>query len=288
MTPPSPEPVPNGPTGPLASARVSDGCEPRSVSSAEPGCEPRSVSPTAKSEPRSVSPTDAPGWRAHAAALFVSFHIVCVFICALPSPPVSVDEEILKDPEVKAELDASFGTLHSWVGWRDTPEEIRDDVFAVVRAYTRGLDWARAWTTPYLEATGSLQGWHMFGGTPPRSPLVFVVRVQPEGEKEMVLFQDLRWGTADSAAMNFRHRKAHEILYVYCGPGEWSAYAAFWARLWDRKHPDRPARRVELTYLRMHTPAPEDIRGGDPDRHPEVVPATLGGRVQLPFVWERP
>ena len=60
-----------------------------------------------------------------------------------------------------------------------------------------------------------------------------VVEVRPEGGSEFVRFQDLHWGTADSRALNFRHRKAQELLSVHGGAGDWSAYAAYWARRWD-------------------------------------------------------
>jgi hypothetical protein len=231
-------------------------------------------------------PPDAPppappplSWRAHAIALFVTFHIVCVFLYALPSPP-GLSEQILDHPEVKAELDHSFGVLHRLVPWRDSPEAMRDDVFRVVLAYDRALGRVRGRIDPYLETVGSTLSWHMFGGTPPRFPLVFVVEVWPEGGDDFVLFQDLHWGTADSRALNFRHRKVQELLSTDDGTADWSAYAAYWARRWDERHPDRPARRVRLSFLRLRTPLPGTVRSGDNDRRPEPVPD--------PFLWERP
>src|SRR5436309_7821379 len=93
------------------------------------------------------SPTKLPQppltWRAHAAALFVTFHLACVLLYALPRPPV-LSPDVLEHPEVKAELDQAFGALHRLVPWRDTPEQMRDDVFRVVVAYTRATDRARA------------------------------------------------------------------------------------------------------------------------------------------------
>ena len=219
-------------------------------------------------------------WRAHAAALFVTFHLVCVFLYALPRPPV-LDPNILEHPEVKAELDEGFGALHRVIPWRDRPEQMRDDVFRAVTAYTRFTDRLRRLVSPYLDTVGSTQSWHMFGGTPPRFPLVFVVEVQPQGESGYVLFQDLHWGTDDSKTMNFRHRKTHELLsYPGSSRADWSAYAAYWARRWDEKLPDRPARRVRLSYERLYTPTAEEVRHGDTDRRPEHLPD--------PFEWERP
>ena len=70
-------------------------------------------------------------------------------------------------------------------------------------SYARGLDRVQRWVAPYLDATASSQIWQMFGGTPPRAPLVFVVEVRAAGARDFVRFKDLRWGTADTAAMNF-------------------------------------------------------------------------------------
>src|SRR5947209_17703612 len=73
-------------------------------------------------------------WRAHAAALFVTFHLACVILYALPRPPV-LDPDILEHPEVKAEMAQGFGALHRVIPWRDTPEQMRDEVLRVVLAY---------------------------------------------------------------------------------------------------------------------------------------------------------
>jgi hypothetical protein len=203
----------------------------------------------------------------------------------LPRPP-ALSDEILEHPEVKAELEHSFHTLHRLIPWRDSPRQMQDDVIRVVRQYTRITDNIRGVISPYLEAAGSTQSWHMFGGTPPRFPLVFVVEVLPRGEKEYVLFQDLRWGTADSKALNFRHRKAQELLSIdssWWDPraGSTHAYAAWWARRWDERHPERLAWKVRLSYLRLTTPAPEEVRRGHAERHPELV---LDPK---PYEWER-
>src|SRR5262249_62083901 len=140
-----------------------------------------------------------------------------------------------------------------------------DATLGVVRGSTRFLARIRRTVEPYLELAGSTQSWHMFGGTPPRFPLVFVVEVQPQGEPDFVLFQGLHWGTSDSAAMNFRHRKTHELLSYRGSPEDLSAYAAYWARRWDAAHPGRPAGRARLSYERLHTPSPEQVRRGDAD-----------------------
>ena len=81
------------------------------------------------------APAPPPTWRAHAVALFVTFHMVCVILYALPRPPV-LSADVLEHPEVKAELDQAFGALHRVAPWRDTPEQMRDDVFRLVVAYT--------------------------------------------------------------------------------------------------------------------------------------------------------
>jgi hypothetical protein len=195
-------------------------------------------------------------WRHHAVALFVTLHVVCITLYALPRPP-AVDDDILKHPEVKAEME-------QWPPW------LVQTGLKVVRGYVRLTEDARRRVTPYVDAVGSTQSWHMFGGTPPRYPLVFLIEVRPEGEKDFVLFQDLNWGTAESRAMNFRHRKVHENLAAWEGEPSWSAYSAHWARRWDEEHPGRPAKEVRITVLRLTTPTPEQVRAGDTDRRPRI------------------
>src|SRR5438132_1307662 len=137
-------------------------------------------------------------WCQHALALFVTLHVVCITLYALPRPP-TVSDDILNHPEVKAEME-------QWPPW------LVQTGLKVVRAYVSLTDAARRRVTPYVNAVGSTQSWHMFGGTPPRYPLVFVIEVRPQREKDFVVFQHLNWGTDASRAMNFRHRKVRENL----------------------------------------------------------------------------
>jgi hypothetical protein len=224
------------------------------------------------------APASVPTWRQHLVALFVTFHIICVSLSALPNPP-GLDNATLAQPEVRAELDDAATRVHNWIAWRDTPREQMDDLLVVARGYKRFADAAQARAATYLDLIDSTQSWHMFGGTPPRFPLVVLVEVRPENEKDFILFQDLRWGTSDSSAMNFRHRKVHENLYFHEGMSVGTIYAAYWARRWDAAHPERPAKVVRLVYLKLTTPSPDEVRAGKADRHPV--------RVQE-FEWVRP
>jgi hypothetical protein len=217
--------------------------------------------------------------RRHLVALFVTFHIACVVVYALPRPP-AVEGAILDDPEVRTELLTTAEAIHSCVPWRDTAEEQLQDLLAFARGYTTATDRARAVITPYLRLADSTQSWHMFGGTPPRFPLVLEVEVRPEKESQYILYQDLRWGTEDSAAMNFRHRKVHENLAFWGSGASKDAYARYWALRWDEEHPGRPAAAVRLSFTRLTTPSPERVRNGDAGRKPD--PGTR------PHVWVRP
>jgi hypothetical protein len=208
--------------------------------------------------------TNPRSWRDWLLTAFVTFHIVCVTLYALPRPPGGWESQ-LEHPEVKGELEK----LHDAIPWRNTAREQKEDLVAVTRACVHFTNRMRRLAEPYLMAVGSDQAWHMFGGTPPRSPLLLVVEVRPEGEVQFQLFQDLRWGTADSAAMNFRHRKVHEHLGVTSSAVVWRAYAEYWKRRWDALHPADPARQVRLSFTRLHTLPPEEVRAGGADRRAE-------------------
>jgi hypothetical protein len=218
-------------------------------------------------------------WRRHLAALFVTFHIVCVLIYVLPRPP-ALDDDVLDMPEVKVELDASVGAVNRQLHLRETDDDLVRDLFGLVRAYVEATNYARRYVTPYLELIDCTQSWNMFGGTPPRFPLVLMVDVKPAGEKDFVAYQDLSWGTPGSRALNFRHRKVHENLYFWRGWQDWDDYAAWWARRWDEQHPERPAGAVRLWFLRLKTPSAQQVRAGQSDRQP-----TTDDKER---VWERP
>jgi hypothetical protein len=207
-------------------------------------------------------------WRRSLVALFVTFHILCVVVYALPKPP-TMDETVLEDPEVKTELLTSIETIHNVFPWRETAEEQLKDMFAFVHGYLEATDRARKLVTPYLRLIDSTQSWHMFGGTPPRFPLVLMVEVRTTKESNYVVYQDLNWGTSESAAMNFRHRKVHEYLAWSAGSSLFDAYARYWARRWDEEFPDRPAVSVRLSFTRLTTPSPRQVRDGNADRRPE-------------------
>src|SRR5262249_42400393 len=94
------------------------------------------------------------GWRQHLVAVFVTFHIVCVTLTALPRPP-SVDEAVFQHHEVKAELEAlPF-----------SEKQIRF-LIDLTRDYFRFTEAARRLVRPYVRLIDSDQSWHMFGGTP--------------------------------------------------------------------------------------------------------------------------
>src|ERR1051326_4964312 len=87
--------------------------------------------------------------RQNAVALFATFHIVCVFVYALPDPP-GLDNATLNQPEVRAELDDAMSRVHDWVPWRPTPQQQLEDLLAVARTYDRFTSRARRRVTPYL------------------------------------------------------------------------------------------------------------------------------------------
>jgi hypothetical protein len=177
----------------------------------------------------------------------------------------------MKNPEVRNELALLFGTLHKMFPAEKSPEALQDRVMGYVRIYTNGYFSVRRVFEPYLEATGSTQSWNMFGGTPPRRPMVLMVEIKPRDEKDYVLYRDFNWGTAEAKQLNFRHRKTHEIL----GFGGWDRqreqYADYWARAWSREQPGRPAEWVRLYYLQLTTPTAERLRAGDRRRNPRRV-----------------
>jgi hypothetical protein len=132
---------------------------------------------------------------------------------------------------------------------------------------------------PYLEATGSVQSWNMFAGTPPRYPQVFMVEIFPQGGAGWIPFQDMNWGSKDLENIHFRHVQVQGNLAAPGWDREREWYANYWARRWNRLHSSRPARYVRFYYWRLTTPSPDRIRAGDSNRHPQLV---------QDWIWEVP
>jgi hypothetical protein len=201
-------------------------------------------------------------------AFFVTWHLLAVLIYILPYPPY-FDAATVALPETQHQLHLLFGTFKPLAPWWKTEQEMQDKVLAFVRKYVAGYFAVRQVVEPYLLLTGNVQAWNMFGGTPGRHPSVFQVEILPAGESQWVLFQDLNWGTKEYEATYFRHFEATANLAV---PG-WDQhrfwYAQYWARRWNRLHPERRAHSVRTYHLRLTTPTPAQVRAGDADRRPQ-------------------
>ncbi|MEW5849890.1 MAG: hypothetical protein AB2A00_13935 [Myxococcota bacterium] len=227
--------------------------------------------------PAATRPSTSSRWaraRPHLVALFVSFHLLSTVYYVLPYPPY-FDDRTLALPEVKEEMGRFFGTLHKVFPVRATADELQKDLLDLVRFWMRIYFAGRKVFEPYMEAAGITQTWNMFGGTPPRLPRIMVIEVLPRGEKDFVPVMDLRWGTPDSDAMDFRHRKTHEILGLVGWDRQREQYAEYWARRWNAQHPDRPAHKVRLSYTQYRTPPIHEVKDGVMDRKPKHGVATF-------------
>lgn len=203
-------------------------------------------------------------------ALFVTFHFVCIGIYLLPFPP-RMDEKTLAMPDVRDEVNRAVRLLAQLGLVSDAQAEGRAQVLNAVRRYEGVHRPLRQLARLYLEPTGSVQTWNMFGGTPPRRPRVVQVEIQPRNASDFQLYLDGRWGTLGDQTFNFRHRKAQERLSVDGRRRERVEYARYWAQRWNQRHPEAPAQAVRLSFLELTTPPARDLQHGKPSPDPRVL-----------------
>lgn len=197
-------------------------------------------------------------WLDHVVAVWITFHLVVVVLHLIPTPP-RTDKVALEIPEAAQEIDNVVQTLHG-TGWYDgSPEELREDLIAVVKRYKRWHTDATWFTRVYLDPIRSKQTWNMFGGGAKAHPKVMVVEIRPEGSETFEVFQDGRWG---GTVLGHRHRKVRRGLSLRGRTRQRREYAAFLARWWDDLHPDRPAAEVHMVYVVRDTLPAAQVRQG--------------------------
>lgn len=195
----------------------------------------------------------------HLIAVLITAHLLCVFLHLLPYPP-RLDQKSLDLPDVRNEIDYFVNGLHSLLQYKGSHASLKRDLIDFVREYNRQHEKVRSIVRLYLEPTGQIQTWNMFGGTPPRHPRVMMVKIRPVHQSDWIPFQDGRWGTYTDETSNFRHRKAQERLSLSGRKKQRIEYAQYQARLWNQLHPDTPAAAVDLYFLELSTPRAQDVQ----------------------------
>lgn len=197
----------------------------------------------------------------HLVAVLITAHFLCILLHLLPYPP-RLDQKSLELPDVRAEIDYFVNGLHSLLHYQGSHASLKRDLIDFVREYNRQHEKVRSIVRLYLEPTGQIQTWNMFGGTPPRHPRVVMVKIRPVHQADWIQFQDGRWGTLTDETTNFRHRKAQERLSVPGRKKQRIEYAQYQARLWNQRHPESPAAAVDLYFLELSTPRAQDVQRG--------------------------
>jgi len=200
------------------------------------------------------------GWRDHARAAFVAFHLAAVCFMALPAPDGGMNRSAWKDPTVQAEFEAWSARLTSW-GYTIESDELEDQGWAFATAYTSVRRELMQPLLPYYNGLGTRQSWRMFVA-PHRNPAKLEVRVREGGTWRMVyrpLDADAAWRSEQ-----FNHTRMRSAIFRYA----WKHYAKSYLQFveWIAGHAavDFPeADLVEVRWRRYRTPSPEQIRAGE-------------------------
>ncbi len=144
-----------------------------------------------------------------AVAVFVTLHLVAVLIDVVPYPthPLST---VKKVHDARDEVDRVLHVAHDLAGKPGSFRDFKRTIFGLVNRYTVGVKRARHIVGPYLSTVGSTQRWNMFGGVPPRHPIVARLDVSEcgRGKKKFALWLDGHAGASGDAVFDFRQRKA--------------------------------------------------------------------------------
>jgi len=199
--------------------------------------------------------------RPHAIAAFVTFHLTCVLVYVVPYPP-RFGRKVFENRDVREEIDRAVTTFYDLFGRPGTRRAFRKRALGAVADYTRAVLAARSLAGVYIEPVGETQNWNMFGGIPPRHPLIGMIEVKPRGARHYKTWLDGHWGQSGDAAFDFRHRKAQETLFLASDPAPRREYAAYWAHRWQREHPGTKLRALRFYYVETTTLAAKDVRAG--------------------------
>jgi hypothetical protein len=190
-----------------------------------------------------------------AVAVFVTLHLLAVLISVVPYPTHSLSA-MKKVHDAREEVDRVLHAAHDLAGRPGSFRSFKRATLGLVDRYTGGVKRARHVVGPYLSTIGSSQRWNMFGGVPPRHPIIAKLDVAECGQKKkkrFVVWLDGHAGAPGDAAFDFRQRKAQESLFLKPKRAR-RAYARYWMNRWEREHPGRRLRALRFGYLETTTP----------------------------------
>lgn len=202
-------------------------------------------------------------WRAawpQVRAGLVALHLVAIGLMALPAPVGGLDRRTWRDPTVQAEF-AVWRERLGALGVELTPRAFEDALFQGASGLMAAREVALAPFDPYYRTCGTWQSWRMFVA-PHTHPGRLVVEVHDDaGWREVFVERsdEARW-----LATVFQQDRVRSAIFRYSWPSFKGPYGKFVDWIAGRAAADFPdADRVRVSYRKVATPSPADVRAGN-------------------------
>jgi hypothetical protein len=194
----------------------------------------------------------------HLRALLVLLHVLAVSVMAFPAPVGAMSKKDWASPELQQTFQGYAGALRA-VGLPVTDEglqawlwEAGNDLLAVRKA-------ALAPFRPYLELTGSEQGWRMFG-TVNRRPAWLVVEVG-DGQDQWRRVYEMRSDEHTWLREQMDQERVRGLVNGYSWLNRKKSYDQLSVWLARRASVDFPdASHMRIAMERRRLPAPQELR----------------------------
>ncbi|MCP4804306.1 MAG: hypothetical protein GY884_03075 [Proteobacteria bacterium] len=195
----------------------------------------------------------------HLRAAFVLFHVVALFLMAIPAPGGGMSKSAWADPTVQGEFQAWTERLND-MGADITVEELEDRLWSLATVYMEKRKTVLDPIAPYYRYTGTTQSWRMFVA-PHRYPARLHIEVEEGGTwREVYVMRSEEHAWRAEQLDNDRMRAA--IFRM-----SWRPYRRIWVTFteWaaDRAAEDFPeATRIRLRFFKYKTQGPKEIAAG--------------------------
>jgi len=195
----------------------------------------------------------------HVRAAFVLFHLVALFLMAVPAPGGGMSKSAWSDPTVQGEFEAWTERLNQ-AGLDITQQQLEDQLWVLAKGYMERRNAVLDPIRPYYKYTGSTQSWRMFVA-PHRFPARLHIELQEAGEWRPVYVA--RSSEHDWRGQQLDHDRMRAAIFRF----SWRPYRKYYESFveWVAREAagDFPeATAIRTRFFKYKTRSPEQIEAG--------------------------
>ncbi len=195
----------------------------------------------------------------HLRAILVLLHLLAICTLALPAPVGGINERSYKDPSLQATFGDYAKALQA-VGLDISRKELQDRAWVVGKAMVDFHNAAKKPFMPYYQATGTWQGWRMFGyvSRKPARLEVYARMAENEDWQPIFIARSSEW---DWRATQLDQERMRGLVNDHSwrrGKGRYLELSRWLARQAAADLPQAHALKVQMRSLPL--PSPEQLR----------------------------